>query len=208
VAGKLQDKKNERGLMPIYFDKASSTVVRAAAARLGSRTSERVRGVRQELRVAPPVAVYAIRPGQDSDEFLPSQARRIAWRCFALSGDEAVAAADVKRKAGRWMVSSFTSGMTVKRAVEAIASAEKEAGERELRVRLLVAPWLFFNAVWMSGGGEHRLVIIDAPGTDLPRYVSKDDARSFDWETVAVRVAHFARARRAAARAIRTFDSP
>lgn len=63
--------------MPIYFAKVSSTVVRAAAARLGSRGGERVRGVLHELRIAPPVAVYAIRLGQDFDEFLLSQARRI-----------------------------------------------------------------------------------------------------------------------------------
>ena len=192
--------------MSIEFDKAPVSVPAAAAFRLASRESERLRGPASGLRIAPPVAIYRAWSDDELPELRPSHLKRIAWRCFAVRGDEVVAAADVKRKSGRWLATRLAAGDTVKRTVDAIAAAEEEAGERRMRIRLFQVPWLFFNAVWMSADSEHRLLIIDAPGTELPRYVSEENPRSFDWETVRDALADFSRARTRVARVVRTFS--
>lgn len=192
--------------MPIHFDKSAPAVVSAAARRLRSRESERLRGVASELRIAPPVAVYAVVRDEDLEQLRPSDVKRIAWRCFVLSREQAVAAADVKLQSGAWLVTRLAAGKTVQRTVDAIAAAEEEAGPHEMRVRLLVVPWLFFNAVWMSSAGPHRLLPIDAPGTTLRRPVA-DATRSYDWETVRDALSNFSRARALAARPVRTLDA-
>jgi hypothetical protein len=192
--------------MPIYFDKSAPGVVSAAARRLRSRESERLRGFISELRIAPPVAVYAVVRDDDLEQLRPSDVKRIAWRCFVLSGEEAVAAADVTLHSGARLVTRLAAGKTVHRTVDAIAAAEEEAGPRQVRVRLLVVPWLFFNAVWMSSEGRHRLLPIDAPGTTLRRQLAESNG-SHDWGTVRDALSNFSRARALAARPMRTLDT-
>ncbi|MET9365257.1 hypothetical protein ABZX93_30695 [Streptomyces sp. NPDC006632] len=116
------------------------------------RTETLLPAAPDDLRLADPVQMYTLAPGEPL-----AAARPVAWRYLVRHGDDPVALAETVRDAsGEHVFSQLNYGPFVAGTAAALDAAGGAGGDAE--VRLLHMPAVHLIAVWLHGDAADTLV--------------------------------------------------